>query len=166
MRSKIKIGVAIAVALSVSSSAYADWQYTKWGSSPAQVLAASNGKASELTNEEKVEYADSSKGSTLTPLLKAPYSAGRHEFTAYFYFDKRTKGLAYVNLRKPEPEPAAGLYGALLQKYGKPVMEEENRIRTYAVWHTKRDQITYYLMEGVSEAVSYRPLQTKDNKGL
>lgn len=62
------------------SPAEANWQYTFWGSTPDDVIKASNGRAIENTNRGR----DMEGYRTL---LKAPYQSGPFSFTAYFVFD-------------------------------------------------------------------------------
>lgn len=144
--------------------ARADWQYTKWGMKPDEVVAASGGKAVRTTSEEK--KAHSSPDAKDEPLLKAPYQSGRYQFIAFFHFDKKKGRLTSVDLELQNPELGYDLLGSLRQKYGKPLSEQEDKYLNLVVWHQKTDQVSYVGVVSKSFSVSYQPLHTKDNEGL
>ena len=82
--------VVATVVLGIETPALADWQYTQWGMSPAEVQAASNGTA--VANQDRRLDADD-----LTAGLTAFYRGDKRPFTAVFLFDTGGK-LSAVNL--------------------------------------------------------------------
>jgi hypothetical protein len=76
--------LAAALACVAASPAEADWQYTRWGMTPKQVVAASRGAAKPNTDGEATR--DNYK-----TLLRAPFVAGEHRFTASFIFNNQNR---------------------------------------------------------------------------
>jgi len=95
------------------SQARADWQYTKWGMSPQQVLAASGGRAYFNSEREKNNW---SRLDGLA-LLSAPYAANGMKFRADFIFDSR-QYLKAVAINLEEYANVNRLYSDLVTKYG------------------------------------------------
>ena len=83
-------GIALALICCGASAAKADWEYTKWGMTPQQVVSASNNLATEGSDLRP----DSDRNVTK---LVAPYQSGRFSFEAQFGFDV-TDRLASVTL--------------------------------------------------------------------
>ena len=83
-------GIVLALACCGASAAKADWEYTKWGMTPQQVVSASNNLAQAGTDLEPDGDGNVSK-------LVAPYQGGKFSFRADFGFDKSDK-LASVTL--------------------------------------------------------------------
>ena len=73
------------VACQLPTSALADWQYTRWGMSPKEVIAASKGAATETTLDQR--KGGGTKGTEA--LLQAPYTSGKFQFRAMFNFSKK-----------------------------------------------------------------------------
>src|SRR6185312_9469944 len=73
-------GMALALACCGAGAAKADWEYTKWGMTPAQVAGA----AKNLTKESTDLHPDSDGNVTR---LVAPYKNGKFSFEAQFGFD-------------------------------------------------------------------------------
>ena len=67
-----------------TGAAKADWKYTKWGMTPAQVAAASNNQ----TKKSSDLHLDSDGNVTK---FVAPYPMGKFPFEAQFGFDKADK---------------------------------------------------------------------------
>ena len=113
------------------SPAMADWQYTRWGMTPAQVQKASKGtaKASSEVPEELV--------SGTTYQLVAPYTAGEFQFKAHFAFDSQ-KHLSLVLLDLTSGEPAS-LLMSLTRKYG----DARRPGPLDWQWRTARDVISF-----------------------
>lgn len=152
----------ILVTLAFASPLAANWQYSKWGTTPSQVASASHGVATEPTDEERA--AGSEDGNV--PLLKAPWHSGSFEFTAYFYFTRgKVKRLTHVSLRLEQGD-GHELLGALRQKYGKAVSTDESQTATLEVWHRNGDQVTYIAVADRLFRVTYQPLTNSDNSAL
>jgi hypothetical protein len=73
-------GIALALACCIASAAKADWEYTKWGMTPAQV----EGAAQNRTRKNSDLHPDSAGNVTK---LVAPYKSGKFSFEAQFAFD-------------------------------------------------------------------------------
>src|ERR1700678_890561 len=73
-------GIALALVCCGASAAKADWEYTKWGMSPQQVVSA----AKNRTRKSSDLHADSDGNVTK---LVAPYQSGKFSFEAQFGFD-------------------------------------------------------------------------------
>src|ERR1700733_15270360 len=73
-------GIALALVSCGASAAKADWEYTKWGMTPGQVVSA----AKNLTRKSPDLHPDSDGNVTK---LVAPYKSGKFSFEAQFGFD-------------------------------------------------------------------------------
>jgi hypothetical protein len=114
--------------------ASADWQFTKWGMSPKQVVEASHGQALPLSRDKQVE----SRIEGLDALLKQDWQSGRFLFTVVYFFQKAGGGLTLVNLTLRNNELSYDLEGALHTKYGAPDSEikEANVDIETVIWRT------------------------------
>ena len=83
-------GIVLALVCCGASAAKADWEYTKWGMTPQQVISASK----NLTRESSDLHPDSDGNITK---LVAPYQSGKFSFEAQFGFDA-TDRLSSVTL--------------------------------------------------------------------
>ena len=73
-------GIVLALVCCGASAAKADWEYTKWGMTPEQVVSA----AKNLTRKSSDLHPDSDGNVTK---LVAPYQSGKFSFEAQFGFD-------------------------------------------------------------------------------
>ena len=73
-------GIALALVSCGASAAKADWEYTKWGMTPGQVVSA----AKNPTRKSSDLHPDSDGNVTK---LVAPYRSGKFSFEAQFGFD-------------------------------------------------------------------------------
>jgi hypothetical protein len=97
--------------------AQADWQYTKWGMTPAEVIRASNGKAT--ANADQGKNTDIGKVK-----LAASYQAKDIVLKAYFQLDEDDK-LSLVLLDVIEPSNCYKVESLLSQFYGKDEYDSE-----------------------------------------
>ena len=74
------VGIVLALACCGASAAKADWEYTRWGMTPQEVVSASK----NLAKEGADLHADSDGNVTK---LVAPYQSGKFSFEAQFGFD-------------------------------------------------------------------------------
>ena len=107
-----KILTAAMLAAIVASPASAHWQYTKWGMTPDQVIAASGGSVQRGNGDRSVQ-GDATRGATGT------YVAGDLTFNANFWFG--AKGLASTTLSLKDDDKCKDVQRDLLAKYGTPV---------------------------------------------
>jgi len=139
----------LVAALTLATPAHADWQFTKWGMSPEQLVKASDGKAMPTTRAEIAER--------LEPvLLKMPWQSGDFQFMAYFRFKANKLDLVRLDLQQGDP---GTLLVALKRKYGEP--EVTGKAMAMALWRTAIDQISWG-----NEGVRYFPRVDSDNSNL
>jgi hypothetical protein len=84
------LGIVLVLACCGVSAAKADWEYTKWGMTPQEVVGASK----NLAKASNDPHPDSDGNVTK---LVAPYQSGKFAFEAQFAFDTADK-LASVTL--------------------------------------------------------------------
>ena len=75
-----RFGIALALVCCGVSAAKADWEYTKWGMTPQQVVSASKNLATEGSDLRPDSDGNVTK-------LVAPYQSGKFSFEAQFGFD-------------------------------------------------------------------------------
>ncbi len=90
----------------------ADWDYTQWGMTAAEVRAASEGVAQDNADR-------SLDAGGLKAKLVAPYQGSTIEFTAVFLFDD-TSRLRYVSLDPVSQTACAAMMQNLASRYGVP----------------------------------------------
>lgn len=143
--------------LTLPESAHAEWQYTKWGMTPAQVVAASKGAAILSTGLAEERYAGADIRAT------GVYTSGHYRFRTVFYFVDGK--LADIRL-KLQGENHYNLKNDLLGVYGTPFKESVSlRLTT---WHdTKKNNRVDLLIIGDSHTtLEYRPLKSESAGGL
>ena len=74
------LGIVLALACCGASAAKADWEYTKWGMTPQQVVSASKNLATAGSDLRPDSDGNVTK-------LVAPYRSGKFSFEAQFGFD-------------------------------------------------------------------------------
>lgn len=145
-----KLGIVCGIfAVSLPAAARADWQYTRWGMTPNEVVSASGGAAAK----------DGASGD-----LKARYQSGEYRFEATFNF----KGgkLWSVDLNGVSGPQCFALTGDLKAKYGTP-SEYYPRNETY--WwldRSTRNQIMVTTLASAKCILHYESLNTENNSGL
>jgi hypothetical protein len=99
-------------ALSCASAARAEWQYTRWGMTPEQVVAASHGQI-KLRPEK-----DWPRGPDILTAATGEYQENSMQFRSTFMFDTATKGLKCVAYGLTSPDDDERFKAALLKQYG------------------------------------------------
>lgn len=96
---------AAIMALATSSVAYADWQYTAWGMSAAEVSSASGGITQPLvfdpTSVDPMLKNHLAEIEAAAPTLHAPYQAGGRQYDAEFHFTNDRLDQVFLKLRYP-----------------------------------------------------------------
>lgn len=115
--------LSVLILLSATGSASSDWQYTKWGMSPQQVVAASSGKAKPYPGGHKI--GTSPNGQPVYETHFAAYRSGPFGFRASFAFAEN-KGLIVVALTADSPSDCGDIKNSLLSKYGRPALDNES----------------------------------------
>lgn len=142
-----KTGIVVAgLVLGVFSPALADWQYTKWGMTPEEVVAASGGMARPDPHRNK-HRTDSTES-----LLAAPYAAAGFEFDATFQFSRSSQRLERVHLDLIDTSRCSDLIGALRSRYGEPESESKLPVLVMITWRSDDmpDQVALVAIESVA----------------
>jgi hypothetical protein len=127
----------ICAILLIAPTARADWQYTHWGMTPEQVVAASKGTAHLLPEKDRPR---------LPPFVTAAqgeYSDGPLQLRATFLFNIATNGLACVSYGVSNHVYDDALKAALTKQYGPPKTTAGPAFlgMTTLSWKTPTDQI-------------------------
>jgi hypothetical protein len=127
--------------------ALADWQYTGWGMSKADVAAASQGQAIEHRVARRESWG-------IYPDMAAPSRFASYQYRAFFYFDAKKGGLKAVRL---DPRPGVwcpDVARALMNTYG----SDQRLVDGYFVWQDRsaNDKIT--LSNFSTCRIRYEPL--------
>jgi hypothetical protein len=131
-------------ALFAAIPARADWQYTMWGMTPEQVVAASKGSAHLLAPD---------KQKTVPPLVSSvegTFQEGPLALRTVFSFDIKRGGLACVFYGVEDAEQSIAFMDALLKRYGKPTSKTSlPAIGMETVsWQTGTDEIQVTATKG------------------
>lgn len=146
------VGGCVFLALAFAAPARADWQYTKWGMTPEQVVVASGG-AARLVTDEKPPYLSTRIG------CDARYKVGAFEFYVSFMFVRQTNRLQEVGLLYFGPD-RHGLTQAMQEKYG--IWTEGT------IWfdRTAGYSVELDLSNGHVVVINYRQLHEAEKSGL
>ncbi|WP_341896943.1 hypothetical protein [Sphingobium sp. YR657] len=157
-----------AVALLSPAMAKADWQYTRWGMTAAQVSAASGGITEPLVfdpnsvdpmlrNHLAAVAADA-------PTLRAPYEAGGRKYDADFHFTNDE--LDRVSLSLKSSNDCYKIKGEMLGSYGQP---DEAYERTGVFWWRDIERKNHVMLAARSEtncSIVYKSLINVKENGL
>lgn len=152
------------VAIGLPSQSNADWQYTKWGMSPAQVVLASNGTASQGkgSNGERITGYETAAVGT--------YVSGQYHFRSTFHFKQNRLALINLNLVGANLGRCADLRNDLEGVYGKPYENSDDELGTAITWHDEKNNnlIAMFIIKVRPElcAINYSALVTPGGKGL
>jgi hypothetical protein len=139
---------ASTLAIVASQPASAHWQFTKWGMTPEQVIAASHGEASWQTNNGQRE-------------LNMKFLSGTFHLNALFVFDQ-TNHLSQVQVGSDTD--VYGILNALKGKYGKPA--EGGDQCEHCIWYTDEDRIVATAAGGLYVQIAYFPRTSTGSSGL
>lgn len=144
--------IAISIFALASSQANADWQYTRWGMSPSEVLNASGGSA-QINTDRGLDA-----GNGMAKIV-APYRVQDFNFSAVFRFNKSDK-LIQVVLNAKNHQCA--LVEALPERTYGPVQAKDKTFFSRAtIWWDRpnKNQIMFYQLNDGACSVQYRPLE-------
>lgn len=122
-----------------SAPASAHWQYTRWGMTPDQVIAASKNKA-HIASDPAMHGTDEARN-----LLDGKYQSQGLDFDINFLFDGDNK-LSHVNLHLVTPADCPVLQGRLSNIYG-PAKTSATPIINLAKWWDKQHGNVLVLMQ-------------------
>lgn len=155
--------IAVFAAVLVATPVCADWQYTKWGMTADQTIAASSGALSPCTPTA----CKGATGGKLQPKTIGEYQSGEFKFEGILLFDA-AGGLAKVRLKLANPSQLARLQDALVSKYGEFAVENAGFLHIRR-WITTTDRIELRNIgtdKGTLALLEYSPRATTSNKGL
>ncbi len=156
---------ALATALGFTTAAQADWQYTRWGMTVDEVVAAGAGQVTQ-------GFDAGSSSENQKTLASAPYNAGGRAYTAKFAFDLDGK-LMEVNLHPVDVAECDDLFHDLRAAYGEPPKPPSPGGFLFIVkWQDteRRNDVAYLAIPDMLNAsscrASYQDLPTKSQTGL
>jgi hypothetical protein len=112
------ISITIAMLLAQVPVAHAEWEYTKWGMTPAQVTAASKGEASITPEPDRYKNTEDH----WEIAVQGHHAFGSLKLDTAFTFDTRTGGLQCV-FYNATGDDAAQLKVAMIKRYGPPAKQ-------------------------------------------
>jgi hypothetical protein len=154
------IGIcALLTATCAASPAAAHWQWTRWGMTPDQVIAASKGTA-RVGNREKSAQGDG------TADVVGSYDAGGRIFTAKFYFQRGL--LAYVVLGSRDWQACVQTVRDLQAVYGKPIEWSDGGVASNATWldQTRGNRVKIVAVPEAYCELQYSPISSAAASGL
>lgn len=142
----------------VASPAAANWQYTRWGMTPDEVIAASGGAATAGSGERSVQ-GDQIKGAV------GSYISGTYRFGLTFWFGE--SGLSTVSLGLDDDAQCLLVHRDLLARYGEPV-EQSGRAVGRTMWADREggNRVTMILTGLGFCELQYAPLASSNAQGL
>lgn len=161
-------GIVLALACCGTSAAKADWEYTKWGMTPQQVVSA----AQNRTRKSSDLHPDSDGNVTK---LVAPYQNGKFSFEAQFGFDASDR-LSSVTLVLNDKSAGmdmgadmnmdrAGchdLQASVRTAYGQPLGGGSAHMQySIETWRDRKNKnnVTYTVLDGVGCYVQYSAIK-------
>jgi hypothetical protein len=167
-----KLSVVLISIFCVSGAAHADWEYTEWGQSPKEVVAASGGDA------HLVPARPYPGNENYTINVMGEYRSGDYSFDATFRFQGDELGSVQLELQGPTSERCGDLRSLLGDVYGDPVRETARRMVQIALWQDRDHDnlVSFYILGGFyvpgepehSEAgcaIVYYPLAAESTSG-
>jgi hypothetical protein len=152
---------AFIVACYCSTTARADWQYTRWGMTVEEALEASKG-----TLKRCGQACDKARTSDMNAQAFGPYRSGELGFSAYLLFDKNGE-LGGVKLFLNDSGQRGLLMGSLTAKYGKPARQDLRPLFETRTWYTQADEIELAVIPTLDETILlYTPGLRGSDQGL
>lgn len=163
--------LSLIVVLSSASSAYADWQYTKWGMSVEQAARASSGQLRIPTAQERSTGMRRmhAGGAEIMPGLVGVYHTSTFVFSCQLYFPPPNLGLARVALTATGNAPSSSIIEALRGLYGEPIESSRGIGGTNYRWRddAHNTSIEVYDLSSIGTLnIFYAPLRSGAEKGL
>lgn len=136
--------------------AYADWQWTRWGMTPEQVIRASRGSAQITSEQEKTSNRRTQHGRTVSEaLLKSSHQAGSLNLIAWFLFGLDGR-LQCVALQARSLADTIRLENELRVTYGTPNRDNSIPLASLRSFQWNRDDIiTFYQADILNGEVLY-----------
>ena len=147
----LSIALGLVVSVLSARASLADWQYTRWGMTEAEVIEASGGLA--VTHHISVR-----ESWGIYPDLVAPTRFGVFDYDAFFYFDDESGGLKAVRLEPPAPVWCIDVLKALMDRYG----TDQETLDGKTVWRDPPNNNRITLSGFSTCRVKYQPLRGAD----
>ena len=128
------------VALTAPQNTLADWQYTRWGMTAEEIVAASDGNAHLISDSEK----EGESAENFDAIALGTYSTGPFEFEVSFRALKGEHTLDTVRLELREPSIYRRLREALIGKYGigqETVKDNDSIKTTIMIWKAETETV-------------------------
>lgn len=149
--------VAALVCLALSTRAQADWEYTKWGMTPAQVIAASRGAVHLITPEHRL-------GPTrpdVETCAEGRFVDGRLHLKVSFSFARHGTELVLVNYLVEDAAQNNLLRDRLVHIYGMPAPSGDADMGS-GIWrHAGHDVIDLSISDESPASVVQHPAETE-----
>ena len=150
---KAAILSAVAITLGVATPVNAGWQYTRWGMSPDQVVAASRGAAWKAVSP------------ALGMNTLGRHVAGSYKFDVSFRY--ASTGLDFVLAKPVDPSQCTSLRDDMLATYGQPVEEKTGFYGVSYRWDDKNnDNAVRFFPSNDGCGLNYQPLGPRSGRGL
>ena len=159
---KMKFFVLSVFCLAWPFSASAQWQYTEWGMSPEEVVAASNGEVARAPSDPQREWGG------VDIAAEGTYRSGEYEFQSIFYFERDELIAVHLELQSAElASDSIALRHSLYGVYGEP-FDETTGMMTIVTWHDteKNNRVDLFAIGDRSVEIRYRPLRDESAAGL
>ncbi len=147
----------IAVGLAFSTTAaHADWQYTKWGMTPDQVIEASKGQAEQIKPLTR-EYRQRGKW------VRSFHKFRDWTFDVVFRFDVNSSGLNMIKLRLKDKKRCDSLVSALKIEHEDSITKVISGGWRMLSWNDRKSNLQLRYIEGrvggvpVSCGIEYTP---------
>jgi hypothetical protein len=144
--------------IGLSTPTQAHWQWSRWGMTPVQVVAASGGTA-------RMGAGDRSAQGDITRDVIGSYQAGSFQFEASYWFDG--SGLTKVTMSQHDDAKCLDLQRDLTAKYGKPLEYEGGSVER-RMWADKPNENRVVLITSNLAfcELQYAPLVSQAGAGL
>jgi hypothetical protein len=127
-----------------SKSNHSGWQYSRWGMTADQIVAASKGNARKIEGDEQ----EGSSNKFFTALALAEFSSGPFNFHVFFLAAKDGLTLKKVRLQLKDSTQYQELKAALTSKYGKGALQQSSGYTKEEIqWLSNSEVITLTLYD-------------------
>lgn len=140
-------------------AARADWEWTRWGMTPREVVAASHGQVMPVPEKEQLRHTyRKGLAAGKIPELMTRSRMGDAEYVAYLLFDADSDRLVCVDLIPAATAHVAEQKKVLLTSLGSPNSETREKLPglewTTTIWTTPKEMVL--LQEGrLGEKIQY-----------
>jgi len=148
----------IAALICVATNAQADWEYTTWGMTPAQVVAASHGAVHLIKPERRL----GPTGPDIETRAEGSFTDGKLRLNVSFGFAGHGGGLALVSYLVQDASQNMLLRDRLVHAYGPPAPSGDADMGS-GVWrHAGQDVIDLSISDESPAFVVQQPAAVKN----